>query len=136
MRGKSARWYRQPTPDRHATWKLGIDYASIDDASIDDASIDHRVRRMTQQIAVPLPGRDAFRDALHAGVRVNGVTIHLVDSAMDGGPIVLKEAVAIRPSESRDELEARIHTVEHRLLPAAVRLMLGGAVTVADGHAI
>jgi phosphoribosylaminoimidazolecarboxamide formyltransferase/IMP cyclohydrolase len=80
------------------------------------------------------PGRDAVADALGAGVRVTGVTVHLVNATLDGGPILLQEAVNIRPGERRDELETRIHAVEHRLLPAAVRLMLGAAVAVDDGR--
>ncbi len=82
------------------------------------------------------PGRDAIGAALGAGVRVTGVTVHLVDATIDGGPILLQEPVTIRPAETRDELESRIHAVEHRLLPTAVRLMLSGAVSVAGGRAV
>ncbi len=76
------------------------------------------------------PGKDAIGDALAAGVAVTGVTVHLVDETLDGGPIVAQEAVAIVPGEDRDALAARIHTVEHRLLPRAVALLAAGALHV------
>jgi phosphoribosylaminoimidazolecarboxamide formyltransferase/IMP cyclohydrolase len=95
----------------------------------------NRVINIHPSLLPAFPGRDAIGDALDAGVRVTGVTVHLVDESIDGGPILLQEAVTVRPGETRDELEPRIHAVEHRLLPAAVRLMLGGAVNVAGGRA-
>jgi phosphoribosylaminoimidazolecarboxamide formyltransferase/IMP cyclohydrolase len=77
------------------------------------------------------PGRDAIGDALAAGVAVTGVTVHLVDETLDGGPIVAQEAVPVVAGESREALAARIHAVEHRLLPRAVALLAAGALTVA-----
>ena len=67
------------------------------------------------------PGTHAVADALAAGVKVTGVTVHLVDAGIDTGPIVLQEAVAIRPDDDWDSLEPRIHELEHRLLPRAIR---------------
>ena len=64
------------------------------------------------------PGIHAVADALAAGVKVTGVTVHLVDEGVDTGPIVLQEAIAIRPDDDWDTLEVRVHEVEHRLLPA------------------
>jgi len=58
------------------------------------------------------------------------VTIHLVDEQVDHGPILLQEALAIKPGERADALLARIHRIEHRLYPEAIRLMLGGKVRV------
>jgi phosphoribosylglycinamide formyltransferase-1 len=70
------------------------------------------------------PGRTAIADALAHGVRVTGVTVHLVDTdhpGVDTGPIVLQEAVEVPYDGDAVELERRIHEVEHRLLPRAVR---------------
>ena len=69
------------------------------------------------------PGCTAVADALAWGVKVTGVTVHLVDEEVDHGPIVLQEAVEVRRDDDWDALEARIHEVEHRLLPAAVRAL-------------
>ncbi|MFL5757150.1 MAG: formyltransferase family protein, partial [Chloroflexota bacterium] len=79
------------------------------------------------------PGLHAVRDALDAGVAVTGVTVHLVDATLDGGPIVLQEAVPVAATDDAATLLERIHAVEHRLLPRAVSLLLAGAVTVAPG---
>ena len=79
------------------------------------------------------PGTHAVRDALEYGVRVTGVTVHLVDEGTDTGPIVLQEAVEVRPDDDLDSLEPRIHEVEHRLLPRALRAMLDGRI-VAEGR--
>ena len=76
------------------------------------------------------PGRDAIGQALRHGVRVTGVTVHLVDETLDGGPIVLQEAVGILPGEDEAALAERIHAVEHRLLPQAVRLLAQGRLSV------
>jgi phosphoribosylglycinamide formyltransferase-1 len=71
------------------------------------------------------PGAHALADALAAGVDETGVTVHVVDEGLDTGPVLAQEAVAVEP---RQTLEARIHEVEHRLLPAVVR-----ELTVAAG---
>ena len=74
------------------------------------------------------PGLDAVGQALAHGVRVTGVTVHLVDEGVDSGPIVLQRAVEVPPSRDRGELEERIHEVEHELLPEAIRLFADGAI--------
>ena len=73
-------------------------------------------------VAAPrLPGAHAVRDALAAGVAVTGVTVHLVDATLDGGPIVAQEAVAVLPDDDEASLLERLHAVEHRLLPRRSR---------------
>lgn len=79
------------------------------------------------------PGAHAVRDALKAGVKVTGSTVHLVDHEVDHGPIVLQEAVRVEQTDTEDTLHERIKTVEHRLLPTACRLFLEGRVRVEDG---
>ena len=66
------------------------------------------------------PGAHAVRDALAAGVRVSGCTVHLVTEVLDGGPIVAQEAVPVLPGDDEATLHERIKAVEHRLLPAVV----------------
>ena len=70
------------------------------------------------------PGAHAVRDALEAGVRVTGATVHVVDEVLDGGPIVAQEAVPVLPGDDEATLHERIRAVEHRLLPAAVARVL------------
>lgn len=78
------------------------------------------------------PGIHAVADALAAGVKVTGVTVHLVDAGVDTGPIVLQEAIAVRPDDDWDALEVRVHRVEHRLLPRAVRALLQDRLVIHD----
>ena len=78
------------------------------------------------------PGTHAVADALAAGVKVTGVTVHLVDAGVDTGPIVLQEPIEIRPDDDWDSLEARVHEVEHRLLPRATRALLEDRLIVHD----
>jgi phosphoribosylglycinamide formyltransferase-1 len=81
------------------------------------------------------PGSHAVSDALAWGAKVTGVTVHLVDEQMDHGPIVAQEAVPILSGDDWDSLEARIHEVEHRLLPAALRAMAEGRLRL-DGRTV
>ncbi len=60
-------------------------------------------------------GKDAVGQALDAGVKVSGVTIHYVDEGIDTGPIIAQEPVTVFPFDTRDTLQARIQQVEHVL---------------------
>lgn len=81
------------------------------------------------------PGMHGVADALAAGVKVTGVTVHLVDEGVDSGPVVCQEAVEIRDDDVWDTLEERIHAAEHRQLPRAVRALLEGRLRV-DGRKV
>jgi phosphoribosylaminoimidazolecarboxamide formyltransferase/IMP cyclohydrolase len=76
------------------------------------------------------PGGHSIKDALEAGVKVTGVTVHFVDDSLDAGPIICQDSVAILPGDTEETLAERIHAAEHRLLPRAVGLALAGALTV------
>lgn len=80
-----------------------------------------RILNVHPSLLPAFPGAHAIKDALAAGVTTTGVTVHLVDAGLDSGPAVAQEGVPVEPAET---LEERIHAVEHRLLPAAVREML------------
>lgn len=79
------------------------------------------------------PGAHAVRDALAAGVRITGSTVHFVDHEVDHGPIILQEPVRVQPLDSEEALHERIKNVEHRLLPAAARMILEGKVRMENG---
>ncbi len=83
-----------------------------------------RILNVHPSLLPAFPGRTAIADALAHGVRVTGVTVHLIDRdhpQVDTGPILLQEAVEVPYDDDAVELERRIHEVEHRLLPRAVR---------------
>jgi phosphoribosylglycinamide formyltransferase-1 len=82
------------------------------------------------------PGVDAQRQALDHGVKITGVTVHIVTGELDGGPIVLQAAVPVRDDDTVDQLSARILIEEHRLYPDAVRIMLNGGFRVAGRRLI
>jgi phosphoribosylglycinamide formyltransferase-1 len=67
------------------------------------------------------PGLRAVRQALVYGVKITGVTVHYVTDELDAGPIIAQEPVRVEERDTEDSLSARIHAVEHRLLPAVVR---------------
>jgi phosphoribosylglycinamide formyltransferase-1 len=72
------------------------------------------------------PGLDAQGQAIEHGVKISGVTVHLVDAGLDAGPIVWQRAVPIRDDDTADTLAARILIEEHRIYPEAVQLVLDG----------
>lgn len=74
------------------------------------------------------PGVRPVADALAAGVAETGATVHLVDEGIDSGAVLLQESVPVVDGDSVETLRARIQTVEHRLLPRAVRLLLADPV--------
>ncbi len=73
-------------------------------------------------------GTHSITDALLYGVKVTGVTVHFVDEGTDTGPIIAQEPVRVEEGDTADTLAARIHAVEHELLPAAIRLIAAGKV--------
>jgi len=72
------------------------------------------------------PGIDAQAQAVMHGVKVSGVTVHLVTGELDGGPIVMQAAVAVRDDDTAETLAARILAEEHRIYPGAVNAVLAG----------
>ena len=97
------------------------------------AAFGGRILNVHPSLLPSFPGLYGAADALAAGVAVTGVTVHLVDATLDGGPIVAQEAVPVLPGDTEAILLERIHPVEHRLLPAAVAALLAGALTVSPG---
>jgi phosphoribosylglycinamide formyltransferase-1 len=69
------------------------------------------------------PGLDPQGQALRAGVKISGATVHFVIPETDAGPILMQGAVAVRDDDTPDTLAARILGVEHRIYPAALRLV-------------
>ena len=66
---------------------------------------------------------DAIERALESGAHITGATVHIVTSDLDAGPIVLQESVKILEGDTVETLRQRVHAAEHRILPAAIRLM-------------
>jgi len=97
-------------------------------------ALEGRIVNVHPALLPAFPGTRAVADALAWGVKITGVTVHLVDEQVDHGPVIFQEAIAVREDDTWDSLEARVHEVEHRLLPSAVRALVQGRVTVEGRH--
>ena len=76
------------------------------------------------------PGTHGVPDALAYGVKVSGVTVHFVDEGLDTGPIILQEAVTVREDDDAEGLHQRIHEVEYRLYPLAIKYFAEGRLSI------
>ncbi|MEI9923371.1 MAG: phosphoribosylglycinamide formyltransferase [Bradyrhizobium sp.] len=74
------------------------------------------------------PGLDPHGQALNAGVKISGATVHFVIPETDAGPIVMQGAVAVADDDTPETLAARILEIEHRIYPEALRLLAGGRI--------
>jgi phosphoribosylglycinamide formyltransferase-1 len=74
------------------------------------------------------PGLDPHGQALRAGVKISGATVHFVIPETDAGPILMQGAVAVRDDDTPQTLAARVLEIEHRIYPDALRLLAGGLV--------
>src|SRR5213595_884106 len=74
------------------------------------------------------PGLDPHGQALRAGVKISGATVHFVIPETDAGPILMQGAIAVRDDDTPDSLAARILKIEHRIYPAALRLLADGQI--------
>jgi len=90
----------------------------------------NRIINIHPSLLPAFPGAHAVRDALEYGVAVTGVTVHLVNEVLDGGPILAQTAVPVRDDDTEATLHARIHEAEHRLYPETL------ARVVSEGFAV
>jgi phosphoribosylglycinamide formyltransferase-1 len=87
-----------------------------------------RIVNVHPSLLPAFPGTTPIEDALAAGVSETGVTVHFVDEGVDSGPMILQARIRVEEGDTADTLRARLHEVEHRLLPYGVRLVLEGKV--------
>jgi phosphoribosylglycinamide formyltransferase 1 len=90
----------------------------------------NRIVNIHPSLLPAFPGLDAQKQALEFGVRVSGATVHLVTAELDAGPIILQAAVRVMDDDTVASLSARILVEEHRIYPAAIRLLLAGGWSV------
>ncbi|MGO9543722.1 MAG: phosphoribosylglycinamide formyltransferase [Rhodomicrobium sp.] len=81
-------------------------------------------------------GLHPHAQALEAGVRIAGATVHFVSEEMDAGPIIAQGAVPVLAGDDEEALSARILGMEHRLYPLALRLVASGAAWLEGGRVI
>jgi len=80
-----------------------------------------RILNIHPSLLPAFPGLHTHRQALAAGVKVHGCTVHVVTPTLDGGPIVAQAAVPVLATDDEDKLAARVLAQEHRLYPQVVR---------------
>lgn len=93
-----------------------------------------RIINIHPSLLPAFPGLRVQQQALDAGVRVSGCTVHLVTTELDAGPIIAQAAVPVLAGDTADTLAARILRQEHRLYPLAVRWFAEGRIEVRDGR--
>lgn len=94
------------------------------------AAFPERIVNLHPALLPAFPGMRSVADALEGGVKVTGVTVHLVDEEVDHGPIVAQEPVRVLPDDDLESLLARVHETEHRIFPMAVRALVEGRLKV------
>jgi phosphoribosylglycinamide formyltransferase-1 len=85
-----------------------------------------RILNIHPSLLPAFPGLDAQQQAIEHGVKVSGVTVHLVTAELDGGPIVVQRAVPVMPGDTAESLAKRILEEEHLAYPEAVQAILDG----------
>ncbi|MDQ7968781.1 MAG: phosphoribosylglycinamide formyltransferase [Oxalicibacterium faecigallinarum] len=101
-----------------------------------DAFVQHYQGRMLNIHPSLLPsfvGLATHRQALKAGVRIHGATVHFVTPQLDHGPIVAQVAVPVLPDDTEQTLAARVLEHEHQIYPQAVRWFIEDRLTIVDG---
>jgi phosphoribosylglycinamide formyltransferase-1 len=88
---------------------------------------ENRVLNTHPALLPAFKGWHAVRDALEAGVKITGCTVHIATLEVDSGPILAQEAVAVLPGDDEASLHQRIKDVERRLYPATIRAVMDGA---------
>jgi phosphoribosylglycinamide formyltransferase-1 len=94
----------------------------------------NRIVNIHPALLPSFPGTSGVADALAYGVKVTGVTVHFVDEGLDTGPIILQDTVKVLPGDDDEKLHQRIHEVEYRLYPQAIRLFCEGRLRVEGRH--
>ena len=101
------------------------------------ASFPNRVVNIHPALLPSFKGAHAIQDAFDYGVKVTGVTVHFANSDYDCGPIIAQRPVEVEEGWTVDQLEARIHEVEHQIYPQVAQLLAEGRVHVRkDGHVV
>ncbi|MGI8516333.1 MAG: phosphoribosylglycinamide formyltransferase, partial [Acidimicrobiia bacterium] len=94
------------------------------------ARFPNRIVNIHPSLLPSFPGLDAVAQALAAGVKVTGATVHFVDELLDHGPIIAQKAVPVLPGDNACSLHKRIQIEEHVFYPRVVEALLAGRLSV------
>lgn len=90
----------------------------------------NRILNIHPALLPSFKGCHAVKKALEYGVKITGVTVHFVDEGVDTGPIISQEAIVIRDDDDENSLLERIHKIEHRIYPEAIKLFLEDRIEI------
>jgi phosphoribosylglycinamide formyltransferase-1 len=96
----------------------------------------NRILNIHPALLPAFKGGCAIKDAFRYGVKVTGVTVHIVDGKVDHGPIILQEPVYVSERGSAKELEKKIHRVEHKIYSQAIQKALSGRLVIKGRKAV
>ena len=89
-----------------------------------------RIVNIHPSLLPSFPGLEAWKQALEAGVKATGCTVHFVDAGVDSGPIIGQQTVAVLDNDTPETLHQRIHAAEHELYPKCVAAIARGDITI------
>ncbi|HEY2081164.1 MAG TPA: phosphoribosylglycinamide formyltransferase [Verrucomicrobiae bacterium] len=95
-----------------------------------------RIVNIHPSLLPAFPGLEAWRQALDAGVKATGCTVHFVDAGVDSGPIIGQQTVPVLDDDTAEILHQRIHAAEHELYPKCVAAIARGDITVSGRRVI
>ncbi len=93
-------------------------------------SFNQKILNIHPALLPAFKGTKAISRAFNYGCKVTGVTVHFIDEKVDHGPIILQETVEIKKGMSEEKLEEKIHKLEHKLYPRALKLILDKKVRI------
>jgi phosphoribosylglycinamide formyltransferase 1 len=94
-----------------------------------------RILNIHPSLLPKYPGLDTHRRVLAARESEHGATVHFVTEQLDGGPLIIQGRIPIEPGEDAQRLQARVHVLEHRIYPLAVRWYCSGRLSYREGRA-
>jgi phosphoribosylglycinamide formyltransferase-1 len=86
-----------------------------------------RILNIHPSLLPKFPGLEAWKQALAAGEKVTGCTVHYVDEKIDHGDVIAQREVPILPNDTAESLHARIQVAEHELYPEVIAKLCGGS---------
>jgi phosphoribosylglycinamide formyltransferase 1 len=98
-------------------------------------AFEDRIINIHPALLPSFPGAHGIADAYNAGVKVMGVTVHFANAAYDEGPIIAQRCIEVLESDTLEEVEKRIHDVEHVLYPHVLSLVADGRITIVTNEA-
>ncbi len=88
----------------------------------------NRIMNIHPSLLPAFKGAHAIQDVFDYGIGITGVTVHFVDEKVDHGPIILQQRIKIASQDTLASLEKRIHSLEHKLYPRAIKLFITGKI--------